>query len=97
LTRAALIFAGATAVAACGGKEADGISKVEDAGDTLPDGVPVYGLPAVDSGGPATVDSGIPRDGGGGDAGADDAGPTDGGKREGGAVALYGPSPVDGG
>jgi len=85
LTRAALLFAGATALAACGGKE-----------DTVPNGgASSSGSSGSSSGssgeGPVAVYGPAPVD-----ASVDDAADASD-EQDAGPVALYGPAPVDAG
>lgn len=105
MTRAAILFASATTIAACGGKEADDINKVsqDDAGgsgggggasssstsSSGSSGTSGTSGTPVPMYGPAVIDAG--------DDGGKDRDRDGGVKRDGGVVALYGPAPVDAG
>jgi hypothetical protein len=105
MTRAAILFASATAIAGCGGKEADDINNKQDPGGNGTSSSSTSSSTSStssSSGGTSSGTSGQPLPMYGpavidaGDDGGKDRG--DGGvKRDGGVVALYGPAPVDAG
>ena len=97
VSRAALLFVGATAAAGCGGRQEStftpGDGGLDAATDSAGEGEDT-GMPVALYGPGPIEDSGLPRPDASQDA-AKDA-PSEAGD-EGGGVVLYGPAPVDGG